>query len=140
MLKWIVAAIILWWFLRSKGALRNLGLPSFIGDIPAGSPGYVPPTNTGCSDCGPITMGTGMAPAPYPMPGPAIQAPGGPVSQIRVASETFSPTTTGVPMSKVPSTGWVATAPGTNYKAGVTVPVTSLKGLTYSQLFSLRRA
>lgn len=38
------------------------------------------------------------------------------------------------------SSGWVTTAPGSTYQSGVTVPVTSLQGLSYSQLFGLRRA
>lgn len=74
MAKWIIAAVVLWWFLRSKGALQNLGLPAFIGNPATPVPnttGLSGPTTYGCSDCGAVGMGVGVAPSPTVLSSPA---------------------------------------------------------------------
>lgn len=73
-----------------------------------------------------------------PPPGNAPNAPIRIGEPVVVGPITYKPP---VPVASAPpaSSGWVTTAPGSTYQSGNTVPVTSLQGLSYSQLFGLRR-
>lgn len=106
MLKWILAAVALYYLWRHRSALP-VSLQKLLppASDTTGSTGGT--STAGCTNCGsPVFMGSGPAPIVSslpPLPGPARQASSGIIVRPVTASPVVAQTTLGAPLAKSPT-------------------------------------